>query len=56
MTYIPVKGQPFTVSMGLRSMDPDKWIEIDEQYESELAQKRHLLANRRAEVFGALPA
>ena len=56
MTYIPVKGQPFTVSMGLRTMDPDKWIEIDEQYEAELAQKRHLLANRRAEVFGTLPA
>ena len=56
MTYIPVKGQPFTVSMGLRSLDVDKWIEIDEQYEAELAQKRYLLANRRAEVFGALPA
>jgi len=56
MTYIPVKGQPFTVSMGLRTMDPDKWIEIDEHYEAELAEKRHLLANRRAEVFGVLPA
>jgi hypothetical protein len=55
MTYIPVKGQPFTVSMGLRSMDLDKWIEIDAHYETELDQKRHLLENRRAEVLAVLP-
>lgn len=55
MTYIPVKGQPFTVSMGLRSMDPDTWIEIDEHYDTELAQKRHLLETRKAEVLAVLP-
>ena len=55
MTYIPVKGQPFTVSMGLRSLDMKNWIEIDENYDAELSQKRDLLANRRPEVFGTLP-
>ena len=55
MTYIPVKGQPFTVSMGLRTMNPEEWIEIDEHYDAELVQKRDLLDNRRAEVFAALP-
>lgn len=55
MAYIPVKGQPFTVSMGLRTMDPDTWIEIDEHYESELAEKRHLLEHRRADVLAVLP-
>ena len=55
MTYIPVKGQPFTVSMGLRTMNPGEWIEIDEHYDAELVQKRDLLDNRRAEVFAALP-
>ena len=55
VTYVPVTGQPFTVSMDLRTMDLDKWIEIDEHYETELAQKRDLLANRRSEVFAALP-
>ena len=55
MTHVPVKGQPFTVSMGLRTMAADQWIEIDEHFETELAQKRQLLQTRRAEVFGALP-
>ena len=55
MTYLPVKGQPFTVSMGLRTMDPDTWIEIDEHYETELAEKRHLLEHRKADVLAVLP-
>jgi len=55
VTYVPVKGQPFTVSLGLRRMDPDQWIEIDEHFETELAEKRELLGNRRSEVFAALP-
>jgi len=55
MTYVPVKGQPFTVSMGLRTLDTDQWIEVDEHLETELAQKRRLLQTRRTEVFGALP-
>jgi hypothetical protein len=56
MTYLPVKGQPFTVSMGLRSMDLDKWIEIDEDFDKEIAEKRHLLESKRNQVFAALPA
>lgn len=55
MAYVPVKGQPFTVSIGARNMDLDKWIEIDAEYETELAQKRHLLEHRRAEVLAVLP-
>lgn len=55
MTYIPVKGQPFTVSMGLRRLDLDKWIEIDADFETEIAEKRHLLGSRRDQVFAALP-
>jgi hypothetical protein len=55
MTYIPVKGDPFTVSMGLRTMPLDSWIEIDEHYDSEIDQKRELLSSRRNEVFAELP-
>lgn len=55
MTYLPVKGEPFTVSMGLRTMALDTWIEIDQHYAAELDQKRNLLANRHKEVFAALP-
>lgn len=55
MTYVPVKGQPFTVSIGVRTMDPDTWIEIDAEYEVELSQKRQLLEHRRADVLAVLP-
>lgn len=55
MTYIPVKGDPFTVSMGLRSMDLDTWIEIDEHFESEINQKKQLLTEKHDLVFAALP-
>lgn len=56
MTYIPVNGEPFAVSMGLRAMDPDNWIEIDEHFEAEISEKRELLAHRHNDVFGALEA
>ena len=55
MTYIPVKGDPFTVSMGLRAMDLDTWIEIDEHFESEIDQKKQLLKDKHDLVFAALP-
>lgn len=55
MTYIPVKGEPFTVSMGLRAMELAKWIEIDENYEVEIAQKKDLLSTKHDQVFAALP-
>ncbi len=41
--------------MGLRAMEPNTWIEIDQHYEAELAQKRELLKNKHDEVFAALP-
>ncbi len=55
LTYIPVKGEPFTVSMGLRAMDLDTWIEVDEHFESEINQKKELLTNNHQAVFAALP-
>ena len=55
VTYIPVKGEPFTVSMGLRAMDLDKWIEIDEHFQSEIDQKKDLLENKHDLVFAGLP-
>lgn len=55
MTYIPVKGEPFTVSMGLRSMDLDKWIEIDEHFESEISAKKQLLSQKHDLVFASTP-
>ena len=55
MTYLPVKGEPFTVSMGLRAMPLETWIEIDQHYKSELDEKRRLLTKHPDKVFAALP-
>ena len=54
MTYLPANGTPFTVSMGLRAMDPNDWIEIDEHYENEIAKKRELLSENRQQVFATM--
>jgi len=55
MTYMPVKGEPFTVSMGLRAMPIDTWIEIDEHYQTEIDEKIRLFAVNKDDVFAALP-
>lgn len=40
---------------GLRSLDLQSWIEIDEHLERELALKETLLQQRHADVFASLP-
>lgn len=55
MTYIPIDGRPFTVSMGLRALNIQEWIDVDSNRESELDQKRELLQQHRGQVFAALP-
>ena len=41
--------------MGIKALDPAAWIEIDESFVDQLAERRRLLAERRAEVLAALP-
>lgn len=54
MTYMPIDGKPFAVSMGLRAMDPSQWIEIDDHYDFEIQRKHDLMKTQHAQVFGAL--
>ena len=54
MSYMPIDGRPFAVSMGLRAMNPANWIEIDDHYSDEIAKKRGLLRDQPAQVFAAL--
>ncbi len=56
MTYQPVDGKPFTVTMGLRALDLAKWIEIDENYQSEIVLKQKLLQQNHAQVFATTPS
>ncbi len=52
---LPFSAGPFRMAMGLVASAPDELVEIDERYPSEHAERRDLLATRRAEVFAALP-
>ena len=55
MTYMPVDGKPDRMHVGARALDLTKWIEINSDYESDLAQKRDLLTKKHDEVFLSLP-
>ena len=55
MTYMPVDGKPDRMHVGARVLDLTKWIEINSDYESDLAQKRDLLTKKHDEVFLSLP-
>jgi hypothetical protein len=48
-------GPPW-LSMGIRTLDLDGWLVIDERFDAELAFKRQLLHERPDEVFAATPA
>ncbi len=41
--------------MGLKALDPDALVEIDERYPEEMAERRTLLATRHGEVFAIEP-
>lgn len=55
MTYMPVDGKPDRMHVGARALDLTKWIEINSDYEKDLAQKRDLLSRKHDEVFVSLP-
>ena len=46
---------PYRLSMGLMSLRPEEWFEVDDELADDLAEKDRLLADERAEVFVELP-
>src|SRR3546814_10850404 len=48
--YAPYDKGRFQFTLGIRELDPAEWIEIDDQYAPQLAEKRRLLAERPGEV------
>jgi len=46
---------PFRMAMGLLSCAEADWIELDDRYPEEMAERRVLLAERHGEVFAAIP-
>jgi hypothetical protein len=55
MTYMPVDGKPDRMHVGARALDLTKWIEINSDYEIDLAQKQDLLSMKHDEVFLSIP-
>ena len=55
MTYMPVDGKPDRMHVGARALDLTKWIEINSDYEIDLAQKQDFLSKKQDEVFVSIP-
>jgi hypothetical protein len=53
--YAPFAPGPFRLSMGLRPLALQDWIEPDEHMAVELAEKEQLLRDHPQEVFAVLP-
>jgi hypothetical protein len=53
--HLPFEDGPFRMAMGLLACPEADWIELDERYPAELAERRALLATRHADVFAAIP-
>ena len=53
--YLPFGPGPHRLRMALTACPARDWIALDATYPAEMAQRRALLATRRAEVFAALP-
>lgn len=52
---MPVDGKPDRMHVGARALDLTKWIEINSDYEIDLAQKQDLLSMKHDEVFLSIP-
>ena len=55
MVHLPFLSGPDGLAMGLSALDPAEWIEVDDRFARDLAERRRLLAECRDEVFAALP-
>ena len=53
--YLPFAEGKWQMSMSLKALDRQDWIEIDEQFVKYLSQKDTLLKTRHSEVFASLP-
>ena len=52
LCYRPFLDGPWRLAMGLKALDLDDWIEIDEHFAGQLAERRRMLDRRRARCWG----
>ncbi len=53
LPYFPIDTDGFKLTMGLKPLRGNDWIEIDDRYESEINIKRQLIADQRNDVFAS---
>jgi hypothetical protein len=53
--YRPFLDGPWRLAMGIKALDPAAWIEIDERFADQLAERRRLLEEHPAAVLAMLP-
>lgn len=49
--YFPPEGGRFRLTLGLKPLEFADWLEIDDQFETELQEKRRLFTEKRDAVF-----
>lgn len=53
--HLPFHTGPYRMSMDLTTAPESAWFEIDALYPTEMAERRRLLAEAHADVFGTVP-
>jgi dimethylamine monooxygenase subunit A len=53
--YRPFLDGPWRLAMGIKALDLEEWIEVDERFAAQLAERRQLLDDQRSAVLGELP-
>jgi dimethylamine monooxygenase subunit A len=53
--YLPFADGQWRMSMGLKALNLDEWIEIGDRFVTELALKERLLKERYSDVFACIP-
>ena len=53
--YRPFLDGPWRLAMGIKALDLQEWIEIDERFAAQLAVRRQLLDEERSAVLAGLP-
>jgi len=54
--YTPYDGSATPFSIGLSALDPDEWIEPDDEFALQMAEKERLFRANEAQVYQALEA
>lgn len=53
--HLPFESGPYRMAMGLAAVPEAAWFELDDRYQAELCERRHLLDRQHGDVFAALP-